>query len=159
LSQSNFRINGAPVLASAGWMCVLASALHFGCIWGGPNWYRTFGAGERIARAVEQGSLVPHGIAAGIGTLLIVCATYAFAGASHVSGLGIQARPPFLRLVLCAISIVLLSRGLLICVPDLWRPDLSETFKFRSSAVVLVMAATFIGGTWQAWPHLSHRSH
>jgi type IV secretory pathway VirB6-like protein len=112
-----------------------------------------------MARAAEHGSWVPHGIAAGIGILLIVCATYAFAGASRVSGFGIEARPPFHRLVLCAISMVLLSRGLLIFVPDLWRPDLSETFKFRSSVVVLVMAATFIVGTWQAWPHLSQRSH
>jgi hypothetical protein len=159
VSRSYFTINNAPVLASAGWMCILAAALHFGCIWGGADWYRTLGAGEGLAQAAEQGSWVPHAFAFGIGAVLIVWATYAFAVSNRISGFGIRARPPFPRLILSAICLVLLGRGLLIMVPDLWRPDLSGTFKFTSSMVVLIMAATFILGTWQAWPTLSQRTN
>jgi hypothetical protein len=159
VSHSYFAINGAPVLATAGWMCIVAAALHFGCIWGGAEWYRTFGAGEELARAAKQGSWVPHIFAGGIGAILLISAAYAFAAANTMSGFGIQASPPFPRLILSAICAVLLGRGLLIFVPDLWRADLSETFKFRSSVVVLIMAATFIVGTWQAWPHLSQRTN
>ena len=159
MSHSYFTTDGAPVLATAGWMCIVAAALHFGCIWGGAEWYRTFGAGEQLARAAEQGSWIPHIFAGCIGASLIVSAIYAFGAASNISGFGIQVRPPFPRLVLSAICAVLLGRGLLIFAPDLWRADLSETFKFRSSAVVLIMAATFIIGTWQAWPHLSQRTN
>lgn len=153
--RSYLSINGAPILGFAAWLCILASALHVLCIWGGAAWYRALGAGEGMARAADRGSIVPHLIAAGIALIPFVWAIYAIAAANRFSGHGIQARLPFIRSVLCAITVVLLLRGAFIFVPDLWRPDLSADFKFYSSLAVLVMAAAFGFGTWQAWPALS----
>jgi hypothetical protein len=41
------------ILAGAG--SLAASILHLACIAGGPEWYRFFGAGERMARMAARG--------------------------------------------------------------------------------------------------------
>jgi len=46
-------------LIVGGGMSLAASVLHIACIFGGPDWYRFFGAGEPIAHAAERGSWVP----------------------------------------------------------------------------------------------------
>ena len=38
---------------------MLAASLHIAIIIGGPEWYRFFGAGERMATLAGQGSLIP----------------------------------------------------------------------------------------------------
>ena len=147
-------INGAPVLGFGGWLCIPAAALHILCIWGGGAWYRALGAGEMLARAAERGSIMPHLLAGGIACALMIAATYAIAAATLVSGRGIQTRLPSMGLVLSTICVVLLVRGLLIFVPGVWRPDLAGDYRHYSSMIVLVMAAVFIFGTWQAWPYV-----
>jgi hypothetical protein len=53
---SKFASNpGSGLLIASGWMSVAASLLHIGCIIGGPDWYRFFGAGEQMAKMAERG--------------------------------------------------------------------------------------------------------
>jgi ABC-type glycerol-3-phosphate transport system permease component len=142
---------GRSLLIAAGWMSIAASLLHVACIVGGPSWYRFFGAGEELARAAERGSPVPAIITACIATVLGVWAAYAFSGA------GMIGRLPLLRTALVAISAVLLVRGLGVPLMQMWRPDLSSTFLYVSSAIVLVYGLAFAAGTWTIWTELSFK--
>jgi hypothetical protein len=139
-----------PFLLAAGWMSVAASLLHFACIVGGPDWYRFLGAGEEMAVAAERGSLVPPLVTAFIAIVLAVWAVYAFGAA------GIGWRPPLARTALIAISTVLLARAAMAFVPAFWLAE-NQTlaFIFTTSAICLVMGASFAIGTWLAWPQLS----
>lgn len=142
-------MTGRSLLIAAGWMSIVASLLHLGCIVGGPAWYRFFGAGEQLARAAERGSSVPAIVTAGIATVLGAWAAYAFSGA------GIIGRLPLLRVALVAISLVLLLRGLGLPLMQIWRPDLSSAFLYWSSAIVTVYGLAFAVGTWAMWPTIS----
>src|SRR3712207_9506617 len=79
-----------------------ASLLHVAIIVGGPDWYRFFGAGERMARLAARGSSYPAILTAGIAAALAVWALYALSGA------GVVRRLPFLRLALALIAAVYL---------------------------------------------------
>jgi hypothetical protein len=137
-----------PWLLGAAVLSVLGALLHIACIFGGPDWYRAFGAGEPIARAAERGSPVPALRTLGISLVLFSWAAFALSAA------GLLPRLPLLPWALIAITAVLTARGVLIFVPDWWRPDLSAGFKFGSSLFVLAMAVCFAIGTAQRWPHL-----
>jgi hypothetical protein len=142
-----------PWLLAAGGMSVAASLLHLACILGGPDWYRFLGAGDRIARAAERGSLVPPVITFGIATMLAIWALYAFGSAD------IGWRPPLARTALIAISVVLIVRAFMIFNPAFWLPENQTTaFMVTTSAICLVMGACFAIGTWLAWPHFSQRT-
>ena len=141
--------DGKPWLLGAGVMCIAAAVLHLGCIAGGPNWYRALGAGEAFASAAARGERFPALVTSGIATILGVWAAYAFSAAGYLPAL------PLRRTVLVLIIAGLTARGLAIVAPDLWRPDLSYSFKFWSSAAVLVLAACFAAGTRLAWQALS----
>lgn len=143
-----------PVLALAGWMSVAAALAHFACIPLGAPAYRFLGAGERMAHGAEKGAWYPHLMTYAIGAILLVWAAYAFAAARHVTGAGAPLLPLH-RTALIAICAVLLLRGLAVLAPNAWRPDLSLTFKWVSSLIVLMLAAAFIAGTWQAWSALN----
>ena len=95
-------------LVAGGVLSAGASILHVAIIVGGPDWYRFFGAGERMARMAEQGRLEPALTALAIAGLLAVWAAYAFAGA------GLLPRLPFMRISLVGISVIYLARGLVI---------------------------------------------
>lgn len=84
-----------------------ASLLHLGIIFGGPDWYRFFGAGERIARLSARGSPYPTIITAGIASVLGLWALYGLSGA------GVIRRLPLLRLALVLIACVYFARGTL----------------------------------------------
>jgi hypothetical protein len=141
-----------PWLVAGGCLSLCAAVLHLGCISGGADWYRFFGAGEPIARAAERGMWTPHLIAAAIAALLGLAAAYAFSGA------GMIRRLPLLRAGLVVISIVYLLRGLVVLAPSVMsRPDLSAQFMLWSSLIVLVYGICYAVGAWRAWPHLSKR--
>jgi hypothetical protein len=141
-----------PWLVIGGYLSLVAAALHVGCIFGGPDWYRFFGAGEGIARAAERGMWTPHLIALAIAALLVIAAAYAFSGAGAVR------RLPLLRTGLVVISGVYLLRGLVVFAPAaMSRPDLSSGFMFWSSLIVLIYGICYAVGTWRAWPHLTKR--
>ena len=133
-------------LLVGGGLSLAASLVHLACIIGGPSWYRLFGAGERIAREAERGSIRPVAITAGIAAVLAIWAAYGFSGAGLIGPL------PFLRFALVAITAVYLLRGMVLFVPSaLRRPDLSRTFLFWSSLVVLVIGMVYAVGTWRTW--------
>jgi len=139
-----------PWLVAGGWMSLAASVLHIACIFGGADWYRFFGAGERMARMAEAGRWGPAVIATAIAAMLGLAAAYALSGA------GLIARLPLLRAGLMTISAIYLARGLVVLRPSaLARPDLSPAFLLWSSLIVLVIGLVYAIGTWQAWDTLS----
>jgi hypothetical protein len=84
-----------------------ASLLHVAIIFGGPDWYRFFGAGERMARLSARGSAYPTLVTACIASVLGLWALYGLSGA------GVIRRLPLLRLALALIACVYLARGTL----------------------------------------------
>ena len=139
-----------PWLVAGGAASLTAALLHIARIFGGPDWYRFFGAGEPIARATERGSWLPPLLTLGIASVLATWAAYAFSGA------GLIQRLPLLRSALVAISAIYLARGLVVLHPPLFgRTDLSWSFMLWSSLIVLAIGVAYAVGTWRAWPTLS----
>ncbi|WP_197417085.1 MULTISPECIES: hypothetical protein [unclassified Sphingomonas] len=136
------------LLRIGGWLSVVAALLHIGCIFGGPEWYRFFGAGEAMARMAERGHWYPPTITTGITIILAIWAAYAFSGA------GMIARLPLLRTGLVVISAIYLLRGLLI-IPILIHPPARTAFNIWSSVIVLGYGLVYALGTWRAWARLS----
>ncbi|WP_194789081.1 hypothetical protein [Pseudomonas sp. UFMG81] len=95
-----------PLLLGATFSAI-AGVLHLAVIAVGPRWYRLFGAGERMARAVEQGRHYPALITLAIATVLLVWSAYALSAAGLIRPL------PALLPVICLITLVYLTRGLL----------------------------------------------
>jgi hypothetical protein len=135
-----------------GWISVAASLLHLGCIIGGPNWYRFFGAGEQIARMAERGHWYPPVVTLVIATILAGWAVYAFSAAGKIS------RLPLVRTALIAIAFVLIARSAFAFIPAAWPPEnWTLAFVATTSAICFVLGAIFAIGTWRAWPALSQK--
>ena len=135
-------------LIAGGMLSAAAAALHLAVIWGGPDWYRFFGAGEEMARAAERGSPMPTLVTSGIASVLAVWAAYAFAGA------GLIPRLPLMRAALVAISAVYLLRGSVLFFALVANWGGVAPFVFWSSLIVLVYGVAYAVGTWKAWPML-----
>ena len=140
-----------PLLVIGGVLSAIASLLHLGVIAGGPNWYRFFGAGERMARMAERGAMTPTLVTLGIASVLAVWSAYAFAGA------GLIPRLPLMRTALVLISAVYLLRGLVLVPAFIVNPGGVTPFVLWSSLIVLVYGVAYAVGTWIAWPGLSTR--
>lgn len=137
------------MLQFGGWLSVVAVLLHIACIFGGPDWYRFFGAGEGMARAAARGDWTPALITLGITTVLLLWAAYAFSGAGSLP------RLPLLRTGLIVIAAIYLLRGLIFVPFHLWRPQHSDNFAIWSSLIVLIYGAVYATGTFKAWRHLA----
>lgn len=140
---------GSSWLIAAAALSGAAALLHLGCIVGGPDWYRFFGAGEGMARAAARGDLRPTLITLGIATVLAVWAAYA------ASGAGLIPRLPLLRTALVAITAIYLLRALAFVPLHFWRPQHSDAFAIWSSAIVLVYGVVHLVGLMRAWRHLA----
>jgi len=141
-------IDGRNWLVAGGALSAVASALHLGCIAGGPAWYRFFGAGEKIARMAERGwHAVP--------VTLLIAAVLAGWSAYALSGAGALPRLPLLRPALVAITAVYLLRGLIVLPIAIVRPAMLSPFWLWSSAIVLGYGIVHAVGVWRAWPTLS----
>ena len=140
-----------PALVIGGLLSVAASLLHIGCIIGGPDWYRFFGAGEQMATMAEQGSMTPTLLTLGIAVILAIWAAYAFSGA------GLLPRLPLLRTGLVTISAIYLLRGLALIPALIINRGNVMPFVLWSSLIVLVYGLAYAIGTWQAWPNLRPR--
>ena len=136
-------------LMTAGILSALAAGLHLAIIVGGPDWYRYFGAGERMARMAERGVPTPAIFAAAIAVVLTLWAAYAFSGA------GLLRRLPLLRTGLVVISAIYLLRGLVLLPMLILKPEMVDGFALWSSLVVLAYGLVYAAGTWTAWPALS----
>ncbi|HWT41354.1 MAG TPA: hypothetical protein VN152_01795 [Sphingopyxis sp.] len=140
---------GSTWLIVGGWLSVAAALLHIGCIFGGPDWYRFFGAGEGMARAAARGDLRPTLITLAIGAVLLIWAAYAFSGAGSLP------RLPLLRTGLIVITAIYLLRGLFFVPLHFWRPQHSDSFAIWSSLIVFAYGAVYAVGTFRAWRHLA----
>lgn len=127
-------------LLAGGVLSAIASLLHLGCIVGGPNWYRFFGAGERIARMAERDWWRPAPITLFIAIVLALWATYALSGA------GVLPRLPLLKLGLGVITAIYLLRAFALPWMLTAMPDRSATFLWVSSGVVLVYGLVHLAG-------------
>ena len=140
---------GTRWLVMGGWLSLAAALLHVGCIIGGADWYRFFGAGEEMAAAAEAGKLFPHLVTAGIAGIIALWAAYAFSGAGRI------ARLPLLRTGLVVITAIYLLRALLLLPLLILRPELVTAFDLWSSAIVLFYGLAHLAGLARAWPTLS----
>jgi hypothetical protein len=136
-----FLLNGA-VLSG------IAALLHFGCIAFGAPWYRFMGAGEQIAQMALAGHWYPTIVTLAIAAMLAVWALYALSGA------GIIAKLPLLRVALCAITAAYLLRAVGFVPLMRYFPDNSMTFWLVSSAVCLTLGLVHALGLWQTWSRL-----
>ena len=126
----------------------IAAILHIAIIFGGPIWYRFFGAGERMAQLAAQGSPRAALITLCIATILLIWAAYAFSGA------GLLPRLPLLRTALVLNSAVYLLRGIAPFAVMLFRPEAAKAFWVWSSLIVLVYGLAYAIGTAKAWSEL-----
>lgn len=134
-------------LLTGGVLTGLAVLLHVAIILGGPDWYRFFGAGERMARLAASESAAPAMITAAIAATLAVWTLYALSGARLIR------RLPFLRLVLVLIAAVYLLRGVLgiplvLLVDDPYTRQLQAkmTFMVVSSAICIGLGLCYAIG-------------
>ena len=141
-----------PLIAAA-ILCALASLAHFGCIVFGADWYRFFGAGEQMARMAEQGLWYPSIVTAVLVTVLASWSLYALSAA------GVIRRPPFIRMILCLISVVFILRGIGFVALMPMFPENSMTFWYVSSAICLTIGLCFAVGAYQQWHSLSRHQH
>jgi len=126
-------------LLAGGSLTGVASLLHVAIIVGGPDWYRFFGAGERMARLAAAGSLTPAIITAGIAAILAVWTLYALSGARVVG------RLPFLHVALVLIAAVYLLRGVL-GIPVVLLVDDPYTSQLRAKMTFMVVTSTICIG-------------
>ena len=140
---------GSTWLMIGGALSVAAALLHIACIFGGPDWYRFFGAGEGMARAAARGDWTPTLITLAIGAVLLIWAAYAFSGA------GALPRLPLLRTGLVTITAIYLLRALIFVPLHLWRPQHTDSFAIWSSLIVLLYGTVYAIGTIKAWRYLT----
>jgi hypothetical protein len=121
-------------------MNAAAALAHLACVFGGPSWYRYFGAGDRMVRLVEQGSIKPTLITPTITGILAVWSAFAFSTA------GLIARLPLLRPALMAITIVYLLRAMAYPLMARTMPDRSAGFVRWSFAIVFAYGLAHAAG-------------
>ena len=144
--------NGGRWLCWGALLTGAASLLHLGIIFGGPDWYRFFGAGERMARLAARGSAYPSGVTAVIASILGLWALYGLSGA------GVIRRLPLLRLALVLIAGVYFARGILgiplvMFVDDPYADELKGrmTFMIVSSLVCILLGFCYASGAARVW--------
>ena len=139
--------SGLRMLRIAGYGTGAASLLHIAIIFGGPAWYRFFGAGERMALLAAHGSPWPALVTSCIAATLALWSIYAFSGA------GMIRRLPMLRLILALIGAIYLARGLLgvpvvLLVDDPYLDELKGRMVFMavSSLVCIALGLCYAAG-------------
>ena len=95
-----------PGLMFSACAALAGALLHLAMIFGGPAWFRFFGAPGGIVRMAAAGHWYPSFLCLAIAAVLALCAAYAFSAA------GLIRRLPFLRPALALIGGVLFLRGL-----------------------------------------------
>lgn len=122
--------------------------MHLACIIGRPDWYRFFGAGERVAEAAESGAWWPALATVGIAAVLVVWAAYALSAARALPSL------PLLKAGIVAITVVYLVRGLLLLPVLVLAPSQVTPFVLWSSLICLVYGLVHLLGVVQVWSEL-----
>ncbi|GAC22760.1 hypothetical protein GMES_0454 [Paraglaciecola mesophila KMM 241] len=138
------------LLVSAGYLSFFAALLHVSCIYGGPSWYRFFGASEHMAQMAANGDLYPTIATLVIATVLTVWGLYALSGA------GLIFKLPFIKTCLVVITGIYLVRGVTgLIVPFLTKNPLihqnSMTFWMVSSTICCIYGIFYLLGTMRLW--------
>ena len=146
--------NKTIYLKIAGILSLITSILHIAIIFGGPDWYRFFGAGEKMAILVEQGSIRPTINTSILATIFFIWALYAWSGSGYLL------RFPFIRTGLVLITSAYIIRGSLgFVVPFISNhprvAELSLSFWLLSSSICLVFGIVHLKGILDVWPSLS----
>ncbi|MDO6567713.1 hypothetical protein Q4561_11645 [Alteromonas sp. 1_MG-2023] len=133
-------------LIIGGCLSFLAALLHIGCVWGGPDWYLFFGAGERMAQLAADGDPYPTIVTLVIASVLTGWGLYALSGA------GVIFKLPLLKICLVLITAVYLLRGLAGLVgPFLTSSPVvqqnSITFWIVSSMICCIYGTFYLLGT------------
>ena len=144
--------NGGRWLLCGALLTGAASLLHLCIIFGGPDWYRFFGAGERMARLSARGSAYPTFVTAGIASVLALWALYGLSGA------GVIRRLPLLRPALLLVAVVYLARGalgipLVLFAENPYADELKGrmTFMVVSSLVCVFLGFCYAFGAARVW--------
>ena len=137
-------------LIIAGNLSTLAALLHISCIFGGPDWYLFFGAGQRMAELAAQGDPYPTIATSIIALILIGWGLYAFSGA------GIIVKLPLLKTCLVLITTIYLLRGVAGLIGPFLTSDPmihqnSMTFWLVSSIVCCIYGTFYLLGTITFW--------
>jgi hypothetical protein len=146
--------SGDICLMAAGLATAAASLIHLMIPLGGPAWYAFFGAPRHLVRMAEAHALYPTVSCVVIAAGLFVCSAYAFSGARVLPPL------PLLRLVLAAIALVFLLRGVgFIVLEWLWPGSLArvsgsqgmDTFLLVSSLICFLIGWAYAMGLISIW--------
>ena len=135
-------------LVFAATLSAMAALLHVGIVFGGPAWYRFFGAGEQFASAAAAGRAYPGVVTAGIALVLGLWSAYALSGA------GVLPRWPLLPAALCAITGIYLLRGLAVLPLLVFARPKATPFLVWSSLVCLGFGLVHLLGLLRVWPRL-----
>lgn len=138
------------LLIMAGCLSIAAALAHIACIFGGPDWYRFFGAGEEMAQMAAAGQLYPTILTLVIAAMLLVWGLYAFSGA------GLIVELPWLKTALVLITAVYLIRGVVgLMLPFLSTASLvqqnSMAFWLTSSFICCIFGGCYLFGTLRFW--------
>jgi len=121
----------------------LAAAMHVGIVFGGPAWYRFFGAGEDMARMAERRHPWPTVVTLGIATGLCVFGAYAMTAGGHFPVL------PWPREALMAITAIYAIRAVVPLLLSPLMPSMRTRFMVVSSLICGVYALAH-GMAWSA---------
>lgn len=127
--------------------------LHLAIIFGGPAWYRFFGAGEQMAHMAEMGSAIPTVVTSAISTVFVILGIYSLSAAGLLRPL------PMLRSVLAGITFILLFRGLAgLATPLFYRhPAMAVegiTFWIWSSLICVAIGLVHLNALVDNWRDL-----
>lgn len=137
-------------LIAASALSFIASLLHVACIFGGPDWYRFFGAGEQMGQLAEQGSTYPTYVTLAIAVIIALWGLYALSGA------GVILKLPLLKTALVLITAIYLVRGIAgLIIPFLTTSQIihhnSIKFWIISSIICCIYGLFYLFGTLKLW--------
>jgi hypothetical protein len=124
-------------------LSAIASLVHLTIIVGGAEWYRFFGAGERLAQAAAAGRWYPAVVTFGIAAMLMLWAAYALSAAGLIAPL------PWTQPVVILITAVYLLRaafGLAAVFKPALAPHHTRAFVLWSSLICLVYGVVHLLG-------------
>lgn len=135
----------SPLVIGA-YLSFLAALLHISCIFGGPDWYLFFGAGEQMAQLAAQGDSYPTIVTLIISAILTGWGIYALSGA------GVVFKLPFLKTCLVLITSVYILRGVAGLIGPFFTTDPvvhqnSMTFWIVSSTICCIYGGFYLVGT------------
>lgn len=144
---------GRVLLLIASAIVGLIALWHIGIIIGGPDMYRSAGAGAKMAEMAEQGSWIPAILTLIITLILGTWSLYAYAGAVG------RPRLPALRVLLLVIAGIFIVRGLagmpfLLTYPA-QTPSGVVRFVAATSLGSLAIGLLYLFGTLLRWKLLS----